>query len=389
MTNFNKSKTNNLILLEHYYSFKDAKKVKNIKSLKHHSSNSLSNFNTNITHIQFINNNWKKKKKFDIIKKNIKKENKKSKNDLYESNINDKYIINTNYSNNQNCTKIQNYKNCFNFYNSRPLTLNFSNEFNSFNSYKILLNNKSLKYLNNNNKIDYKKILLVNNENTSKMNKKGNSTSKDSKKIKLIENKSIKSSKSYNFLLNHKKQKLYNSTSFSYIQKIHPKNKNTQKKSFNDSRKLILNKLIQGTKNNNNENTQLNLYNKKNIYNRNINNAFDKKHTSVKTSENDINNQYFKKIDDNKYKINDIIKNDFSILHKTKLYSKKVNIKNNNNKMNDFYNTFKRNINNNTLFYTNKKKININNTSIMTPEENHFFAVKQVQQIKQNYNKYV
>ena len=65
----------------------------------------------------------------------------------------EKLYVNTNYSillNNtrkekENDKKI--FTKIFKFYNSRPMTLNFSNEINNFNSYKMLLNNnKSMKY---------------------------------------------------------------------------------------------------------------------------------------------------------------------------------------------------------------------------------------------------
>ena len=166
-----------------------------IKSLKHHSSGSISNFNTNFSNLKFINNNYirekdVKKKKSDFINnfKNIKEN--VNNNDLLALNKNDKLYINTNYSvllnNNPKkdkkkiYTKIQNLKNCFNFYNSHPLTLNFSNEFNNFNSYKILLNNKSLKNINKY-QSNYRKKLVIN-DSILKVNNKGNSTNKESKK---------------------------------------------------------------------------------------------------------------------------------------------------------------------------------------------------------------
>ena len=141
-TNFHNSKTNNFIFFEHYFNFKDTDNLNQIKSLKHHSSGSISNFNINFSNLKFINNNYikekdVKKKKSDFINnfKNIKEN--VNNNDLLALNKNDKLYINTNYSvllnNNPKkdkkkiYTKIQNLKNCFNFYNSRPLSLNFLN----------------------------------------------------------------------------------------------------------------------------------------------------------------------------------------------------------------------------------------------------------------------
>ena len=403
-TNFHNSKTNNFIFFEHYFNFKDIDNLNQIKSLKHHSSGSISNFNTNFSNIKFINNNYirekdVKKKKSDFINnfKNIKEN--VNNNDLLALNKNDKLYINTNYSvllnNNPKkdkkkiYTKIQNLKNCFNFYNSRPLTLNFSNEFNNFNSYKILLNNKSLKNINKY-QPNYRKKLVIN-DSILKVNNKGNSTNKESKKKLLKENQKIKCSKSYNFLLNNKTKKLSSSTSFSPMHNIQPKNKNSQKKFYNDSKKMNNRKLLtQGIKNNSTECVQINLYNKKNKYNRNNNNnnGIEKKHPSVKTSENKINIKYFNRIDNRKSKINDNKKNDFILTQKTNLFSKKIknrNINHNNFKINDNYiSYYKKNINNSKI-----KGINNNNTSIMTPEQNHYFAVKQIQQVKKNNNKYI
>ena len=108
----------------------------------------------------------------------------------------------------------------------------------------------------------------------------------------------------------------------------------------------------------------------------------------MKTSENKINIQYFNRIDNRKSKINDNKKNDFILTQKTNLFSKKIknrNINHNNFKINDNYSSYyKKNINNSKI-----KGINNNNTSIMTPEQNHYFAVKQIQQVKKNNNKYI
>ena len=99
----------------------------------------------------------KKNKDKERNKSNKSNEDKNNNTDIFSYNKNDKndkLYVNTNYSillNNtrkekENDKKI--FTKIFKFYNSRPMTLNFSNEINNFNSYKMLLNNnKSMKYL--------------------------------------------------------------------------------------------------------------------------------------------------------------------------------------------------------------------------------------------------
>jgi hypothetical protein len=142
---------------------------------------------------------------------------------------------------------------------------------------------------------NYKKKLVLK-ENSSKKKKKGKSEEKDSKKENIfIDNKKIKESKSYCLLSTHllKKDKLTNSTSFSPspIQKNKTR-KNTKSKNMSDLRKLNTNKSSIGIKNNNSiERVQINLYNKKNKSKTNVNSnkISERKNSSVKTSENQIN----------------------------------------------------------------------------------------------------
>ena len=417
-TNFNNSKTNNFIILENDFNFKDSENLKQqIKSLiKHHSLNNLSNFKSNFSNIKFINNNnrgekeIKKKKNIfnNILNKNIRENNII---DIFPLNKNEKLHFNTNYSvllNNTKkensikyCAKIKNFKNCFNIYNSRPLTLNFSNEFNKFNSYKMLLNNnKSMKYLNKH-KPNYRKKISPKGS-LSKSKKKGKSEEKDSKrKLLLIDNKKPKESKSFNIMFTQKNDKLYYSTSFSPIHKINPKKKETRKNIKNNIRQLNNNnnnnRISMRINNNSIDRVQINLYNKKN--NSNINSkTSEKKNVSVKTSENQINIKYFNKIDSkgkNNKNINKNInkKKEVIISQKTSpLYSKKLYKK---IKMNNIKNKSKIQYNivvdydtcdkNKTFQKLNNKK-NGEEKTIITPEQNHFLAVEQIQQIKKNNN---
>ena len=400
-TNFNNSKTNNFIFFENDFNFKDAEKFKQqIDSLiKHNSSNNCSN-------IKFINNNYRrdkdKKKRRDIFSNNLKIHSKEDNHsDMLGINKNDKLYINTNYSillnntkkerekNKKICTKIQNYKNCINFYNSRPLTLNFSNELNNYNSYKMLLNNKSMKYLHKH-KPNYRKK-SGNNENTSKIKRKGNSENKERKKKDLlIDNKRINGSKSYNILFIHKRNNLSKSTSFSPIHDIKNKKKDNRKNATN-LKQLKNNKSLIGMKNSSIERVQINLYNKKNNNSSKKNNVNSKKINSLKTSDNQINFQFFNKIDNKNVKIKKnankargvINSQKSSPYYAQKINKNKVDIKSKNifYKINADYDARKEKNNNNNNTFIEKNK-----TSIITPEQNHFLAIKQIQQIKNNNN---
>lgn len=400
-TNYNNSKTNNFIFFENDLNFKDAEKLKQqINSLiKHNSSNNCSN-------VKFINNiNYRrdkdKKKRKDLLSHNLKIHSKEDSNiDIFgNNNKNDRLYINTNYSillNNTKkekekkkiCTKIQNYKNCINFYNSRPLTLNFSNEINNFNSYKMLLNNKSMKYLNKY-KPNYRKKSGTN-ENTSKIKRKGNSENKDNKKRDLLmDNKRINGSKSYNILFINK-NKLSKSTSFSPIHDINNKKKDYNKKNRGNLKQLKNNRSSLGKKNTSVEKVQINLYSKNKNNNSNIKNRVNaRKINSMKNSDNQINLQFFNKIDNknrrvikNTNKARGVINSQkTSPFYSKKLNKNKVDAKNKNyfNINVDFDATNEKNSNNNTFVKNNKK-------TIITPEQNHFLAIKQIQQIKNNNN---
>ena len=416
-TNFNNSKTNNFIILENDFNSKDSENLKQqIKSLiKHHSLSNLSNFNSYFSNIKFINNSKaekkiKKKKNIfnNILNQNIR-DNKN--NDIFPWNKNEKLHFNTNYSvllNNNSkkdnnsikyCAKIKNFKNFFNIYNSRPLTLNFSNEFNNFNSYKMLLNNnQSMKYLNKY-KPNYRKKISPK-ESLSKSKKKGKSEEKDSKrKLILIDNKKANNSKSFNIMFTQKNDRLYYSTSFTPIHKIYPKKKETSKNIKKNIRQLNNNNKSSMRINNSIDRVQINLNIKNN--NSNINNkTSEKKNASVKTSENKINIKCFNKIEpkgkncknlnkniNNKKGV--IISQKTSPLYSKKLYKKiKFNTKNKNKIQYNIvvdYNTYDKN-NNNTFKKPNKKKV-INEENIkITPEQNHFLAVEQIQQIKKTNN---
>jgi hypothetical protein len=280
------------------------------------------------------------------------------------------------------------------------MTLNFSNEINNFNSYKMLLNNnKSMKYLNKR-KPNYRKK-LSSNENLSRVKYKGNSESKESKKKGIIidGNTKIKGSKSYNILFTIKKDKLSNSTSFSPINK---KKKKTDSKKKKTNLKKFNNKSLIRIKNNSIERIQINLCNKKtNVIkntntkkivnnNNNKNKPSGRKHPSVKSSENLINFQFFNRIDNKKgkkTKNNSNKKKSVIFTKKTNnYYLKKVNESQNENKRskNRNNNNIEKNINNTFIKISNKKLIKNENTCSITPEENHFLAIKQIQQIKKN-----
>ena len=412
-TNFNNTKTNNFIFFENDFNFKDAEKLKQqINSLiKHNSSNNFSNFKTSCSNIKLINNNFGKekdrKKKKDFLSNNIKIHSKEDNNtDLYGNTKNDKLYINTNYSillnntkkekekNKKICTKIQNFKNCINFYNSRPLTLNFSNELNNFNSYKLLLKNKSMKYLSKC-KPNYRKNIVLN-DNTTNLKKKGNSENKEyKKKDLLIDNKKIKGSKSYNILFTHKRDNLSKSTSFSPIHEIKQNKKDNKKKHTSNLKKIKNNKSLIGIRNNSIERVQINLYNKKNNSTTN-NKVTGRKNISVKSSNDKINIQFFSKIDNKigKMKKNSIKTRGVINSQKTSPFSsKKLNNKNkvivknkNHYDINVDYEIINEKRINKTFIKANKKVTNNDNTSIITPEQNHFLAIKQIQQIKNNNN---
>ena len=418
-TNFNNTKTNNFIILENDFNLKEVNFLKQqIKSLiKHNSSTSFQKFNPNFTNIKFIKTNTKvskdnKNKHKKEYKNNIlkKKNNIRNNNiDINSLNKNEKLHINTNYSilsnnskkeNEKLSSKIKKPKNCFNIYNSRPLTLNFSNEFNNLTSYKIMINNKSMKYLSKHTP-NYKKKLVLK-ENSSKKKKKGKSEEKDSKKENIFtDNKKIKESKSYCLLSTHllKKDKLTNSTSFSPspIQKNKTR-KNTKSKNMSDLRKLNTNKSSIGIKNNNSiERVQINLYNKKNKSKTSVNSnkISERKNSSVKTSENQINVKYFSKIDTRKGNKNLSKKRGIIASQKiSPFYSKKISNKNRYTKSkskNHYniildYNTYDKNTEN--TFKKSKIGGRKENIVIITPEQNHFLAVKQIQNIKKNSGAY-
>ena len=421
-TNFNNTKTNNFIILENESNLKDIDFIKQqIKSLiKHNSSTSFQNFNPNITNIKFIKTNTKvskdnkKKNKKEHKNNNLKKKNNNIRNnniDINPLHKNEKLHINTNYSilsnnskkeNDKFSSKIKNHKNCFNIYNSRPLTLNFSNEFNNLTLYKKMINNNSMKYLSKFMPNYIKKLVLK--ENSSKKKKKGKSEEKDSKKANIfIDNKKIKESKSYSLLSTHflKKDKITNSTSFSPSPKQKNKTKKNEKnKNMSDLRKLNTNKSSIGIKNNNSiERVQINLYNKKNKSKTNVNSnkITERQNSSVKTSENHINTKYFNKIETRKGNKNLSKKRGVIVSQKTSpFYSKKISNKNRYTKSKNHYNiildynTYDKNIEN-TFKKSNNNKKNCDkkeNIKIITPEQNHFLAVKQIQNIKKNSNIY-
>ena len=417
-TNFNNSKTNNFIFFDHDFNFKDNNILnQQIKSLiKHHSSNNFLNYKTSITNVKFMNNSkykadkeMKKNKDKERNKSNKSNEDKNNNTDIFSYNKNDKndkLYVNTNYSillNNtrkekENDKKI--FTKIFKFYNSRPMTLNFSNEINNFNSYKMLLNNnKSMKYLNKR-KPNYRKK-LSSNENLSRFKNKGNSESKESKKKGMLidGNTKIKGSKSYNILFTIKKDKLSNSTSFSPINK---KKKKTDSKKKKTNLKQFNNKSLIRIKNNSIERIQINLCNKKtNVIkntnvkkivnnNNNKNKPSGRKYPSVKSSENLINFQFFNRIDNKKGKKtkNNSNKKKSVIFTKKRnnYYLKKVNESQNENKKikNRNNNNIEKKVNNTFIKISNKHIINNENTCSITPEENHFLAIKQIQQINKN-----
>lgn len=417
-TNFNNSKTNNFIFVDHDFNFKDNNLFhQQIKSLiKHHSSNNFLNYKTSISNVKYMNNSKykadketkknKDKERNKSNKSNKSNEDKNNNTDIFSYNKNDKLYVNTNYSillNNtrkekENDKKI--FTKIFKFYNSRPMTLNFSNEINNFNSYKMLLNNKSMKYLSKY-KPNYKKK-LSSNENLSKVKSKGNSESKESKKKGLIidGNTKIKGSKSYNILFTIKKDKLSNSTSFSPINK---KKKKTDSKKKKANLKKCNNKSLIGIKNNSIERIQINLCNKKvkvikntntkksvNNINNNKNKPSGRKHPSVKSSENLINFQFFNRIDnkkEKKTKNNSNKKKSVIFTKKTNnYYLKKGNEIHNENKRskNRNKNNAGKKINSTFIKISTKNLTNNENTCSLTPEENHFLAIKQIQQIKKN-----
>lgn len=396
-TNYNNSKTNNYIILEHGFNIKDTENLKNqIKSLiKHHSSNNFTNLKSNIKNKE---NNFKgekeiKKKKKDHANNVLKNNIKKNPNiDIFSLNKKEKIYFNTNYSVLLNhfkkeneiklVSKAKNYRNFFNIYNTRPLTLNFSNDFNNFNSYKMLLNNNSMKNLNKKNKSNYKKILVLK-KNISKTKKKVKSEEKDSKKnYQLIDKKIIKESNSFNLFYNRKKYKLSDSASFSPVYKKKAKKQLNKRKNATNLSKANSNISLMGTKSNSIEkviNNSKKKEGKKNI-------------SSFKNSENKINIKLFNKIDNrgkaikNTYKKNRVI-----ISQKTSpFYLKKLNSKNKSKtKSNNHYkilidNEIYHKSMNNTSKKSNKKKLNKDNIPIRTPEQTHFLAIKQIQQIKNN-----
>lgn len=415
-TNFNNSKTNNFIFFEHFFNFKDMDNLKQIKSLiKHHSTNSFANFNSYFANLKIKNNQFnkekaekKKKKDFNDFIKNYNKE--KNNTDILRTNKNEKLYINTNYSVLLNNTKkpkdkklhtnIHSFKN---FFNSRPLTLNFSNDFNNFSSYKMLLNNKSSKYFSNY-KPNYRKKLVIN-ENTLKVksSQKGNSVNKEVNKKGLMDNPQINNSNSYNILFTRKKRNLSysnNSSSFSPVNKIKENKKNNTKKNSTNLRKLKNNKSLMGigVKDNSIECVQINLYNNKKYSNTNNNKITERKNSSMKISENQNKIQYFNKIDNSKNKLN---KNNinkiggFILSQKSNHNHKKINNKKKGSlKSNNYYNinidyeTSQNTSKNKCVKITKKEDIN-DNMILMSPEVNHFYAVKQAQQIKNNYNMYV
>ena len=342
-TNFNNSKTNNFIFFESAMNYKDNELFKQIKSLiKHNSSNNFSN-------IKFINNNNSIKKKGIKNKTNTKKEesdNNRNVSDKISINKTNKLSISTNYSllmknkNKDNIDKIPKLKSIKSDF-LHPLTLNFSNEMNNFNSSRKLITNKSTKFRNNyklNNDL-LKKRSEKKAKSTERKKNKLNSTNTRIKNQILINNKKIlKNSKSYNGLINSYIKNLSKSSSFS------PKRKKDEKK---------LEKKI-GSK------------------------ISHKKLSSMKKSNdaNNINLQFFKsKNIDN----NNLIKNRISPLSSKmidmKLYTRKFSYK----KLEKIETK-----NNNTFLKDNKRIIKSQKMRIITPEENHFLAISNIQKIKRN-----
>ena len=195
-----------------------------------------------------------------------------------------------------------------------------------------------------------------------------------------------------------KKDKLSNSTSFSLKYKNQSK-KNSKSKNLSKIRKLNTNKSSVGLKNNSIERVQINLYSQKNKSktNNNSNKISERKNSSVKTSENQINMKFFTKIDTRKGNKNLSKKNGVIASPKTSpFYSKKLNNKNRYTKSKNYYNifldynTYDKIIENTSKKSGHNKKIcgENGNIAMITPEQNHFLAVKQIQNIKNNNDIY-
>ena len=339
-TNFNNSKTNNFIFFENTMNYKDNEILKQIKSLiKHNSSNNLSN-------IKFINNNnhtnkTGKNKKINFIKDEV--DNKRNLSNKISLNKTSKLSLSTNYSlllknkeyKDEKIRKVKYIK--LNILN--PLTMNFPNEMNGINSFRKIITNKSTKFFNNyklNNDIK-KKHLEKRAKSNDKKKTKSNSTNKRNNEKKLINKKMVL-----------RNQKSYNEIIYSYIKSL------SKSSSFSPKRKKE----------------------EKNINN----NMNHKKNSFVKVSgvNNKINLKFFKsKNTNNDNKNNILIKKKMSHLSPKmidmKLYTKKLsNKKIEKNEMNNY----------NNLLKVNRKSIKSKNVKIITPEENHFLAVFNIQKIK-------
>ena len=340
-TNFNNSKTNNFIFFENTMNYRDNEILKQIKSLiKHNSSNNVSN-------IKFINNNNYANRNRKNKKLNCKKEefdSKKNLSDKISLNKTSKLSISTNYSlllkNKENKEeKIRKVK-CIKLNILNPLTANFNNEINGLNSFRKIVTNKSTKYFNTyklNNDLK-KKHLEKRAKSTDKKKVKSNSTNKRINQKKLINNKKIL-----------RNQRSYNEILYSYIKSL------SKSSSFSPKR----------TKEEKNINNKINNKNKPFVKASSVNNK--------------INLQFFKSKNADNINTNNFTRKKSSHLSPKridmKLYTKKLsNKKIEKIEMN----------NNNTFMKVKRRSIKCKNVKIVTPEENHFLAVINIQKIKSN-----
>ena len=342
-TNFNNSKTNNFIFFESAMNYKDNELFKQIKSLiKHNSSNNFSN-------IKFINSNNSINKKGIKNKVNTKKEeldNKRNVSDKVSLNKTNKLSISTNFSllmKNKSKDKIDKIPKLKSIKSDflHPLTLNFSNEVNNINSFRKLITNKSTKFFN---KYKLSNDLLKRHsekraKSTERKKNKLNTTNKRVNNKILINNKKIlKNSKSYNGIIN------------SYIKSL------SKSSSFSPKRKKEENKLDK----------------------KNENKISHKKIASMKKSNdaNNINLQFFKsKNNDGNKLIKNRISPQSSKMIDMKLYARKFSYK----KLEKIETK-----NNNTFMKDCKRIIKSQKVRIVTPEENHFLAISNIQKIKNN-----
>ena len=342
-TNFNNSKTNNFIFFESAMNYKDNELFKQIKSLiKHNSSNNFSN-------IKFINSNNSINKKGIKNKVNNKKEeldNKRNISDKVSLNKTNKLSISTNFSllmKNKSKDKIDKIPKLKSIKSDflHPLTLNFSNEVNNFNSFRKLITNKSTKFFN---KYKLSNDLLKRHsekraKSTERKKNKLNSTNKRVNNKILINNKKIlKNSKSYNGIINSNIKSLSKSSSFS------PKRKKEENKLDKKIESKISHKKIASMKKSNDAN--------------NINLQF------FKSKNNDGNKLIKNRIGPQSSKMIDM-----------KLYARKFSYK----RLEKIETK-----NNNTFMKDSKRIIKSQKVRIVTPEENHFLAISNIQKIKNN-----